>query len=56
MTDVVPQQVLGSLKRQIPLGRFGQPEELANVVTFLASPQSSYITGVAIEVAGGLAM
>jgi NAD(P)-dependent dehydrogenase (short-subunit alcohol dehydrogenase family) len=39
--------------REIPLGRFGQPTEAAQVILFLAAPVSSYLTGVAIDVAGG---
>jgi NAD(P)-dependent dehydrogenase (short-subunit alcohol dehydrogenase family) len=39
---------------EIPLGRFGKPEEVAALVTFLASDRSSYITGVDIDVAGGM--
>ena len=38
----------------IPLGRIGQPSELASVVTFLASAKSSYVTGTIIDVAGGM--
>lgn len=41
--------------RQIPLGRLGRPEEPAAAIVFLASPLSSYITGTAIDVSGGLA-
>ena len=39
---------------EIPLGRFGKPEEVAALVTFLASDRASYITGVDIDVAGGM--
>jgi len=39
--------------KEIPLGRFGQPEELANVVVFLASEASSYLTGVSLDFNGG---
>ena len=50
----------GDLLRQrtasIPLGRISQPEDVSNVVAFLASPDASYITGETIVVSGGLAM
>jgi 3-oxoacyl-[acyl-carrier protein] reductase len=41
---------------QVPLGRFCTAEEIANVVTFLASEKASYITGAVIPVDGGLGM
>jgi 3-oxoacyl-[acyl-carrier protein] reductase len=47
------QEVKKTWTEQIPMGRMGKPEELANLVTFLASERASYITGTAIQVDGG---
>ena len=41
-------------EHEIPIGRYGEPEELADLVTFLASPRAQYITGVVYAVDGGL--
>ena len=47
------EKILADITNEIPLGRMGDPEELANLVTFLASEKSSYITGSVIQVDGG---
>ncbi|XP_044162248.1 (3R)-3-hydroxyacyl-CoA dehydrogenase [Bufo gargarizans] len=54
MTDKVPQKVLDKIAGLIPMGRLGQPEDVADVCAFLASDDSRYITGASIEVTGGL--
>jgi 3-oxoacyl-[acyl-carrier protein] reductase len=41
---------------KVPLGRLGQPEEIARVYAFLASDDASYINGAVIEVSGGIMM
>jgi 3-oxoacyl-[acyl-carrier protein] reductase len=52
----VPGDIQNSMLSLIPLGRKGQPEEIAFLVAFLASDQAAYITGQAIGIDGGLAM
>jgi len=42
------------LKKMIPIGRFGRPEEVADLVGFLASDNAAYITGEVISINGGL--
>jgi 2-hydroxycyclohexanecarboxyl-CoA dehydrogenase len=51
-----PGQFLRERPQEIPLGRLGQPEDIAGVVAFLCGPDGSYITGQAIHVDGGLYM
>ena len=56
MTDVLKQEVKEEIAKNIPLRRMGTPEDVANVVKFLAGEQSSYITGQVINVDGGMLM
>jgi NAD(P)-dependent dehydrogenase (short-subunit alcohol dehydrogenase family) len=56
MTDVLTPEETARITGQIPVGRFGEPRELADVCVFLASDASSYITGVTLTVDGGLVM
>ena len=56
MTEVLSEQVKEAAVAQIPLGRFGEPEDIANVVAFLASEKADYITGQVICVDGGMVM
>ncbi|XP_039252963.2 3-oxoacyl-[acyl-carrier-protein] reductase FabG-like [Styela clava] len=54
MTEGIPDLIIEKLEGSIPLKRRGNPEEVANVCLFLASNESSYVTGTCLEVAGGL--
>jgi len=49
-------EVLEKVLKQIPINRIGNPEEVANVVEFLASEKASYITGTTIYVDGGMTL
>ncbi len=56
MTEVLPEKVKEAMRAQIPLGRIGQPDDVAEAVAFLASEKASYITGQVIHVNGGMYM
>lgn len=52
----IPEEVLKGMQERSWLRRLGQPEELANVYAFLASDESSYINGIALEASGGISL
>ncbi|MFT5368119.1 MAG: NAD(P)-dependent dehydrogenase (short-subunit alcohol dehydrogenase family) [Candidatus Latescibacterota bacterium] len=54
MSDTVPQEMLDGMVAQTPLGRMGQPEDIARAVVFLASDDASWITGQVLQSSGGL--
>ncbi|MEA2039345.1 MAG: 3-oxoacyl-[acyl-carrier-protein] reductase [Thermodesulfobacteriota bacterium] len=56
MTSVLPEKVRDTFKREIPVGKLGQPEDVAEAVYWLCSDAASYITGQIIHVNGGLYM
>ncbi len=56
MTAALPPEQQKALQEQIPLGRFGQPEEIAHAVVYLTSPFAAYVTGQELHVNGGMYM
>ena len=56
MTDVLKEEVKENIAKSIPLNRMGKTQDIANLVKFLASEESSYITGQVINVDGGMVM
>ncbi len=56
MTEVLPEELKKGVVGQIPLGRFGAPDDIASAVAFLASSEASYITGQTLTVDGGMVM
>jgi 3-oxoacyl-[acyl-carrier protein] reductase len=56
LTTVLPQETVDQYKKNIPAGRFAEPEEVAKVVVWLAGDDSGYISGAVIPVDGGLGM
>ena len=56
MTAAIDEKAADELRRAIPLGRIGSPEEVAALVGFLAGPGGAYITGQTLVVDGGLSL
>jgi 3-oxoacyl-[acyl-carrier protein] reductase len=56
MTAAMPQKAWDEKMTEIPMGRAGEPDEIAKVALFLASDLASYVTGAVIEVSGGKGM
>jgi len=56
MTDNLSEEIQEKMMEGIPLSRFGKPEDVANVIAFLAGDQAAYVTGQVLSVCGGLVM
>ncbi|MFJ7824986.1 3-oxoacyl-[acyl-carrier-protein] reductase [Psychrobacillus sp. NPDC096623] len=56
MTDALPEDIKNQMLSQIPLAKFGNPEDIAKAVAFLASDDANYITGQTLHVNGGMYM
>ena len=56
LTDVLSDDIRGILLQQTPLGRLGEPEDIASTVRFLLSDEASFVTGAVLSVDGGLGM
>lgn len=54
MVMAMPEKILDGMRQHTPLGRLGQPEDMANAYTFLASDQASFISGAVLRVDGGI--
>jgi 3-oxoacyl-[acyl-carrier protein] reductase len=53
MVTSIPEDIQNQIKTQIPLGRFGKPEEIALAVLYLCSPAARWVTGITLSVNGG---
>ena len=56
LTQKMPEEIKGMVKKFTPLGRFGKPEEVAFLITFLASEKADFITGSVVNIDGGLSL
>ncbi len=56
LTENLPQEVIETVKKFTPLGRFGKPEEVASLVVFLSSQEADFINGAVVNIDGGLSL
>lgn len=56
MTRAVPEKIRAKIIEKIPMGEVGKPEDVANIVAFLASDEARYITGAIVDVGGGMVL
>ncbi len=56
MTDILPEATKKAVLANVPMGKFGEPADIAAAVAFLASPEAKYITGQCLTVDGGMVM
>jgi 3-oxoacyl-[acyl-carrier protein] reductase len=56
MTNAVPEKILKMMEEKVPVGRLGDPRDIANAYLFLSLPQSSYVNGCVLSVDGGLVL
>jgi 3-oxoacyl-[acyl-carrier protein] reductase len=56
LTGSLSENIKGQIMGQVPMGRFGKPQEIAEVVAFLAGDGAAYVTGQTIPVDGGMVM
>ncbi|MEO0587223.1 MAG: SDR family oxidoreductase, partial [Planctomycetota bacterium] len=56
MTDVLPEAIKENVKKITALGRFGQPDDIAHAVAYIASDGAGYVTGQVLTVDGGMTM
>ena len=56
MTDALTEEQRNKMLELVAMKRYGEPEEVANVISFLCSDDASYVTGQTIEISGGLMM
>lgn len=54
MVAAMPENIIENMKAKVPIGRLGEPKEIANAYAFLASDEASYINGHTLSVDGGM--